>query len=382
MSVTSIPDKIKRILWIVAGGRCEFEGCNRPLWFDILTKRTCNAAYIAHIIADQPDGPRGHKTLSKKKCADIDNIMLLCNDHHKMIDDRNNLQEFTVERLVEMKKRHEARIESLTSLSDKTVSHIVTYFPKTGVHSLNIDPDTAINAILPNFIPANRVPIELHNRNSVFADQEDIYWSIEREQLRRMYLTHIRSQVHSGHIRHLSIFTLAPQPLLIELGILISDIQPAVIYQKHREPDTWRWIDGPNDFSYVVIEPEQKRTNLALNISLSGTITNDRITSVLGDDTSIWTLTIVNPNNDFVKSQEQVSQFREIMRSLFNRIKEAHGQNATLHIFPACPASLAVELGRVWMPKADLSMSLYDQSKAHDRFIHAFDINSLIKTES
>lgn len=375
MSVTCIPDKIKKTLWIVAGGRCEFEGCNRPLWHDILTKRMCNAAYIAHIIADQPRGPRGDRLLSKKKCACLDNIMLLCNDHHKLIDDRNNLHEFTVERLVEMKAKHESRIESLTSLSDKTVSHLVTYFPKTGVHSLSIDPDAAINAVLPQYIPANRVPIELHTRNSAFSDQEDFYWTIEREQLRRLYETHIRSGVHAGQIRHLSIFALAPQPLLVELGTLISDIQPAVIYQKHREPDTWQWTDGPDDVVFQVIEPEQQRTNLALNISLSGVITNDRITSVLGEDTSIWTLTTKNPHNDTVRSPKHVSQFRAEVRSLFNRMKEVHGQKAVLHVFPACPASLAVELGRVRTPKADLTLSLYDQNRVHDRFIHAFNIN-------
>ncbi len=379
MSVSSIPGPIKQLLWVRSGGRCEFEGCNEPLWHDIITKKNYNAAYIAHIIADQPGGPRGDTVLSLKKCKDVDNLMLLCDRHHTLIDTTENIADYSVDRLTAMKKVHEDRIALLTSLRDKTTSHVITYFPKTGAHSLNIHPDAANGTILPEFLPADKMPIELHTLNSAFGDHENQFWNIEREQLKRKYSDCVKRHITSGHIRHLSVFALAPQPLLIELGALISDIQPAVVYQKHREPDTWRWTEGPDNFSYRVIEPERQQTNLALNISLSGTITNDRIFSVLGDDTSIWTLTIDNPNNDFVKSQEQVSQFREIMRSLFNRIKEVHGQNATLHVFPACPASLAVELGRVWMSKADLSMSLFDQSKTHDRFIHAFDINSSIE---
>lgn len=304
--------------------------------------------------------------------------MLLCDRHHTLIDTKENVEEFSVERLTAMKKHHEDRIAFLTSLRDKTTSNVITYFPKTGSHSLNIHPDTANGTILPDFLPADKIPIELHTQNSVFADHEDHFWSIEREQLNRKYSDSVKRLITSGYIGHLSVFALAPQPLLIELGTLISDIQPAVIYQKHREPDTWSWTDGPDDFAFKAIEPERQHTNIALNISLSGTITNDRITSVLGDDTSIWTLTIDNPNNDFVKDQKQVQQFREIMRSLFNRIKEIHDQNAELHIFPACPASLAVEIGRVWMPKADLSMVLYDQSNTQGRFIHAFDIKSLV----
>ena len=38
---------------------------------------------------------------------------------------------------------------------------------------------------------------------------------------------------------------------------------------------------------------------VALNLSLSATIDNERIINVLGTDTSIWTVTIPKPDNDF-----------------------------------------------------------------------------------
>ena len=46
-----------------------------------------------------------------------------------------------------------------------------------------------------------------------------------------------------------------------------------------------------------------------------------------------------------------------------DRIKAEHGEDAILHVFPAMPASLAVELGRVWMPKSDLAMTIYDNNR-------------------
>jgi SMODS-associated and fused to various effectors sensor domain len=48
-----------------------------------------------------------------------------------------------------------------------------------------------------------------------------------------------------------------------------------------------------------------------------------------------------------------------------------HGQDNTIHVFPAVPVSVAVELGRVWMPKADLPLSLYDEKAG---FHYAFTI--------
>lgn len=49
------------------------------------------------------------------------------------------------------------------------------------------------------------------------------------------------------------------------------------------------------------------------------------------------------------------------------------GEKTLLHVFPALPASLAVEVGRVWMPKSDLSLRLYDNHRSHG-LIPTFDI--------
>ena len=66
MSVSNIPESVKLLLWGKSGGRCQYEGCSKALWRDDLTKAEFNAAYIAHIIADKPTGPRGHSELSEK----------------------------------------------------------------------------------------------------------------------------------------------------------------------------------------------------------------------------------------------------------------------------------------------------------------------------
>lgn len=62
------------------------------------------------------------------------------------------------------------------------------------------------------------------------------------------------------------------------------------------------------------------------------------------------------------------------MRYLFDKIKATHGQNATIHLFPACPVSVAIEIGRVWMPKADLPLVIYDQNNKLGKFIETFTI--------
>src|SRR5690349_12075783 len=107
MSITGIPRDIIFRLWGKAAGRCEY--CNTPLWLDSMTKHEFNNAYVAHIIADSPDGPRGDPILSKQLKADISNLMLLCDHHHRLIDVAD-VAGHSVERLRSMKALHENRI--------------------------------------------------------------------------------------------------------------------------------------------------------------------------------------------------------------------------------------------------------------------------------
>ena len=63
------------------------------------------------------------------------------------------------------------------------------------------------------------------------------------------------------------------------------------------------------------------------------------------------------------------------MRTVFDAIKLQHGEDAELSLFPAVPVSAAIEIGRVWMPKADLPFSVYDQNRSTGGFSHALTIS-------
>lgn len=373
MSVTDIPAKVKYKLWAHAAGRCEY--CNKPLWEDIVTKAQFSTAYIAHIIAEKPGGPRGDPVLSDILKHEFSNLMLLCDTHHRLID-KEDVAGHSVERLQEIKRKHEDRILIQTELGNNQQSYILHYAANIGKLNAFVTWEQSKKAMFPTHYPAESRAIEIHLKNSLFEDSESEYWSIERRNLHRQFESKIQRRLGED-IYHLSVFAIAPQPLLVELGRLLSDVSAISVYQHQKEPeDNWKWTKIDTSIKYQVKHPNKIADTIALNLSLSGTIDNTRITSVLGDDVSIWTVTIDKPHNDFLKDKSQLQAFRDRFRKLLDEIKSEHGQHQVIHVFPAVPVSIAVEMGRVWMPKADLPLILYDQNNKLGGFVEALRIDS------
>ncbi|HAK78298.1 hypothetical protein FHS57_005887 [Runella defluvii] len=356
-----IPEKVVNLLWARAAGRCQYEGCNEILSRDILTKRNYNAAYIAHIIAAEPDGPRGDIILSPKHCQDFENLMLMCDKHHRLID-RIEVVSHSIERLVAMKRRHEALIERLTDFKDKTESEILLFGANIGNQKVLLTYNDAFDTISEKYYPSSNYGIELGLLNSGVIDHREEFWVMEEANLRANFGDKIKQKQEKGTIKHLSVFGLAPQPLLILLGSLLGDLHPTEVYQLHREPKTWKWLNEMDEVTFEIIKPQNSYSTVALVFALSATIMEDRIVSVLGEECSIWTFTVNKPNNDFLRNREQLARFRTELRLLLNEIKARHGQNNLIHVFPAMPSAMAIELGRVRMPKADLPMLVYDQN--------------------
>ena len=96
------------LLFTLAGGRCEFDNCNRYLLQHHVTHRNGVFAQMAHIVAFRPSGPRGESGLSSAERNDISNLMLLCPICHKLIDDNPEL--YPVETLRDFRRDHEAAI--------------------------------------------------------------------------------------------------------------------------------------------------------------------------------------------------------------------------------------------------------------------------------
>jgi hypothetical protein len=368
---------VERELWGRSAGRCQFDGHNKLLYKSSVTQDAVNIAEKAHIYAFSTDGARGNEPYKDKleNINEIENLMLLCEECHKLIDKDTDGTKYSAKLLQEWKKAHEERIEIVTAIKSDKKSHVVFYGSNIGDEKSPIQKNLAIEAMFPNHYPAEERPIIL-SMDSSHEDKSPEFWEAEEKHLVKMYQRHIETRIQENNPSHFSVFAFATIPLLIKLGTLFTDKISVDTYQPTKEPKTWSWQDDPDDFEFIINEPKDFTNPPVLIVSLSDKISHERVTSVVGKNISIWEITVaeVYRHNDFIKHPNQLSKLRTSLRKLMAKIREKHGQKTPLMIFPTMPISCAIEFGRIRMPKAEMPWIIYDQNNKMNSFIKALEI--------
>jgi len=186
----SISDKDIKLLWGRAGGRCSY--CNTDLTIKLQGNNDIVIGEMAHVIAKRENGPRGSEEISNEVLNRYQNLILLCNNHHEMIDKAP--QSFSVEQILEWKRNHEESIRrSLEGehFSDKDKMFSVLkrllmenedifyqYGPESFVARRN--PLSNVKAIwdikkVTVLIPNNRRIINIIENNQTYFSDEEYY---------------------------------------------------------------------------------------------------------------------------------------------------------------------------------------------------------------
>jgi len=123
--------KTHKMLWGRAGNRCSYPDCNKELVID--ETETDDASIVGeecHIVAQGKTGPRCDENFSKESKDKYNNLILMCNIHHKLIDDQP--EKHTVDYLKKLKEDHEKWVsESLDCYDaakqrdDELYAHII-----------------------------------------------------------------------------------------------------------------------------------------------------------------------------------------------------------------------------------------------------------------
>ena len=99
----------------LSGNQCAEPSCQKNL---IAEDGQSIISKICHIEAASKNGPRWNANMSDDERRDFSNLILLCDEHHTIIDNKVNEKRFPVSLLKKWKTEHEAKILKLISESN------------------------------------------------------------------------------------------------------------------------------------------------------------------------------------------------------------------------------------------------------------------------
>lgn len=367
---TVIEEKVRMKLWAISGGRCEM--CNKLLYEDSTFGIDGNYGEMAHIHAVSERGPRNKRGMTAEEKNNIENLMLLCSEHHHMIDTKPD--EFGDGLLKRKKKKHEERIRRVTDISEEESCRIVSYFSNIDNYEEFSSERLFKEALLfSGKLPMQQPSISLNANTYGIYEPSKEEFTRKAENLEREFKVWFDEIIKKQD--SVGLFSLAPQPLLFKLGSLINDKYNVSVYQFHRRPSKWTWLENDDKIDFEFRKTLSNNDDeIALVIDLSAKVVDERITSVLGEDISIFHISITEPNRNFVTNENIQLSFVDCFRKAMEKLKNLKKSKSAIHVFPVMPNSLAIRAGMDYMPKADLPLVVYEQSKSKNGFFEALTI--------
>ena len=360
----NIPDKTRLMLAVAAGGRCEFAGCNDYLFEHPLTLRSRVFGQNAHIIAYSANGPRAGVESAKEEIHDFSNLLLLCPKCHKQIDDEP--ERFPVEVLRQYKRAHETRIRLVTGLGPDMRTEVIQLKANIGGQPVGIPAPHIYEAVAPRYpADAQGVVIDL---TTLQTEESTFYASADK--VIRVRVEHLFAPgVEVKGSRHLSVFALAPIPVLVQFGAVLGNKVAADVYQRHRDTEAWCWkSDGePVEYDFRELQRGSSTGAVGLVLSLSGKIRLDQVPDRVRASATLYELTLKGqePRPTYLRLRDDLARFATAYREALAIIRAAHSGLAQLYVFPAVPAPVAVVMGRELLPKVDPVLLVHDFDKVN-----------------
>lgn len=243
----------KRIVMEESHGRCMFSGCGLKLDFDSLTGHRGNFGYMAHNVASSENGPRGILYLSESLSDDPNNVLLLCDVHHRLIDRVAQL-DYPANKLASMRAEHIQLCNKLLNALNYTP--IPVYFIPWSVNGQSIEqPDPiAISkslSVVSYRAKHDLAPIDFGVNDSM----QNIY------EFHRRCHEHIENSVNQikawANGNSAAVFILGPTFALIGFGAKFGNKSKLMPMLRYRDASSWMWPGvQPREDAFIIDEPE------------------------------------------------------------------------------------------------------------------------------
>lgn len=381
----SIPDAIARRVWVAAGGRCTF--CNRWLLGDEFTAQPVFIGQLAHIVGwtENAGSPRGQEPLDVHLRNEADNLMLLCYDQHRVIDNKSLWDVYEGDSLRRIKKAHELRIRRLTGLGRERQTAVLRVVGTIHGAPVQVASAAVVDALLeqnmfPSYVLEGVDEYEVDLRGLPGESSGDAHYWDSVIPFIRSKLTRLGALVEREEIVSISVFALARVPVLVALGALLDDTVPTTVYPKRRGVgEGWGWPQtspAAVDFDWHVLdEGPVDGTQVTVIFSVSGPVQLDRLPDEIRRSTRIIEIRPIGspPNFDLIKHSTAVEAFAVCWRAVLSDV-ETRPHVERVNLIPAVPTTVAVAIGRSINASVHPPMIVYDRVGDPDTYVRTLEV--------
>lgn len=378
----TIPEAVAKRVWIAAGGRCTF--CKKHLLVDEVTGQDIMIGQLAHIAGwtTAKGSPRGGSSLPVPERNTAGNLMLMCHDQHKVIDDRSLWDVYDEETLKRFKRKHEEAIRRLGGLLDTSSTTVTRVVGAVGDIAVQLDRRTVARALLdrdlfPDYaLLGYDKEVEVDLRPLGSPETNESYWTAVQSVL-NTFGERIRRLTEAGDVHRLSVLALARIPALVALGGILGEGIDIDLYPTRRRGDEgFGWTDGVPTATFDVREVRSGAAHgsVAVAVSISGPVDVDQVAAEVSDDVAIHEIVVTSgtPDAEVICSQASLDNFSQTWRRMLTTV-ESHGVEH-IDVFPAVPVTAAIAMGRLLMRGGHPPLRVFDLRHDTRRYEYALEV--------
>lgn len=389
-----IKPTVRQALWAKTAGRCTL--CNRRVLGGQRTfLHSVGAAEMAHIkgATSTVGSPRGLDELpsppapsdgleaASDDLESEENLLLCCHDCHRIIDDADHISIFTVEKLRELKAAQERRVEMATSDGLLTRTAVVRLGSSVRGSTSRASRHEVAETLFANDY-LGLVESQYSGDFTCWIDGDETdpgYWASARAKIDRT-LGVVRQAVEQGDVSHVSVFAIAPVPILVMLGSYLDDKVETRLWEKQRGTG-WGWQDAKHPVAFkheTAVDALETATDVVLVCSVSAEVNPDRFPSALQ---TVPRLVLrpdgVSPSPMLLGNEKTLSNYASAFRDMLAEAERLYPRAERWHLFAAVPTTVAVESGQAFMREVQPPVHLY-QRTAEQVYVDVLTINSRV----
>lgn len=317
--------------------------------------------------------------------ADFENLLLLCRNCHKPVDDGGQRGLFTVEVLTEKKRAFEQRIAELTALA---VAPQAVVLRMVGTIR-GSQPELTTRTVQLATVHSGYFPTTLEGR--VGRDVEIDLREMEERMTPELFSEHatrinrhvnkINDAVRKDQVERLAVFAFARIPLLIHLGAQLSDKAEMLVFDRHRSaPEEERWIwpisAEPPQFEFTRLLTGTENL-VTLIVNLSGSVDPMELPQEIVRRHHVYVLRPdrgITPAQGLIGSREALQAFERKLSEAFAHLEAQHAGLRHLNVAGAIPLSAGVSIGRHFKRNVTPALRIFDRDEDTGTFVMALEV--------